>query len=407
MSGHCSWTSTARRLGALVLLGLGLSVTLAVRADERGDDVTRLLVPGGPVASSVVPLKALVEPGLAEATGEVEIVVQTLDTPLVVAHGEHYKQFGGRMTRNQQREHLSRSHDSLEALLGQIRGMGGRELGRVDRALVAAAVAVDASKIEAIAQLPNVRSVRRVHDYQLHLTETVPYIGAEAVQAAGVDGTGVRVAVLDSGIDYTHSKLGGAGTAADYVAATRTNTAIGARRLHRLLPQRQGHGWLRLRRRDLAQRRPCTRPRSDRHGGQRRHGTHVADIIAGRGRRPAHGRGARRAACTRSRSAAPCRPRAAASRCSRAWTSPSIPNGDGDISDAVDVDQHVAGLALRPDEDDLTRGARQRRARSASSSSPRPATAPTGRTSSSSPSIGARGHQRRPDAGALGRANRS
>jgi subtilisin family serine protease len=214
-------------VGPLALLGLALSVTFAVRADERGDDVARLLVPQGPVASSVVPLKAFVEPGLAEGTGEVEIVVQTLDTPLVVAHGEHYKQFGGGMTRNQQREHLRRSRDSQEALLGQIRGMGGRELGRVSRALVAVAVSVDASKIDAIAELANVRSVRRVHDYQVDLTETVPYIGAKAVQDAGVDGKGVRVAVLDSGIDYTHSKLGGSGSVGDYSLCYATNTTIG------------------------------------------------------------------------------------------------------------------------------------------------------------------------------------
>ncbi|MEO1335520.1 MAG: S8 family serine peptidase, partial [Myxococcota bacterium] len=38
------------------------------------------------------------------------------------------------------------------------------------------------------------------------------------VQAAGVDGTGVRVAVLDSGIDYLHADLGGSGDVAEYEA---------------------------------------------------------------------------------------------------------------------------------------------------------------------------------------------
>ncbi|MDQ2966621.1 MAG: S8 family serine peptidase, partial [Chloroflexota bacterium] len=59
----------------------------------------------------------------------------------------------------------------------------------------------------------------------MDLSETVPYIGAAAVQAAGFDGTGVRVAVLDSGIDYTHIAFGGAGTPDAYQAAYGTSLA--------------------------------------------------------------------------------------------------------------------------------------------------------------------------------------
>jgi hypothetical protein len=46
----------------------------------------------------------------------------------------------------------------------------------------------------------------------------VPYIGAADVQADGFDGSGVSVAVLDSGVDYYHAALGGSGNPADYAA---------------------------------------------------------------------------------------------------------------------------------------------------------------------------------------------
>ena len=68
------------------------------------------------------------------------------------------------------------------------------------------------------------QGVRRVMDYKLDLSETVPYVGGAALQARGTDGAGVRVAVLDSGIDYTHKNLGGAGTADAYTAAWGTAT---------------------------------------------------------------------------------------------------------------------------------------------------------------------------------------
>src|SRR5437762_749889 len=84
---------------------------------------------------------------------------------------------------------------------------------------------VRAYQVPAVAALPGVRTVRQLHDYQLDLSETVPYIGATAVQNVGFNGAGVRVAVLDTGIDYTHKFFGGPGTAAAYTAAYGTTTA--------------------------------------------------------------------------------------------------------------------------------------------------------------------------------------
>jgi subtilisin family serine protease len=82
---------------------------------------------------------------------------------------------------------------------------------------------IDVAQVKA---LENDRAVTRIApagDYKRNLTETVPYIGAETLQGLGATGKGVRVAVLDSGIDYTHASLGGAGTAAAYAAAWGTS----------------------------------------------------------------------------------------------------------------------------------------------------------------------------------------
>lgn len=84
---------------------------------------------------------------------------------------------------------------------------------------------IDVNEVKA---LQNDRAVTRVApagNYKRNLTETVPYIGAETLQGLGVTGKGVRVAVIDSGIDYTHAALGGVGTAAAYAAAWGTSAA--------------------------------------------------------------------------------------------------------------------------------------------------------------------------------------
>ena len=69
--------------------------------------------------------------------------------------------------------------------------------------------------LAALAELPQVKRVH--HDYEVNITlaESVPLIGAPEVwalqdsQARSVTGHGVVVAIIDTGIDYTHPDLGG------------------------------------------------------------------------------------------------------------------------------------------------------------------------------------------------------
>ena len=69
------------------------------------------------------------------------------------------------------------------------------------------------------------------------LSETVPYIGAAAAQAAGNDGAGVRVAVFDSGIDYTPPQPGRRRAASAAYDGRRRDASPNA-----VLPHQQG-GW--------------------------------------------------------------------------------------------------------------------------------------------------------------------
>ena len=105
-------------------------------------------------------------------------------------------------------------------------------LGSAQRALNAVMLRIDARQL---AGLSRKQPGRRAHqpggpNYHLDLSETVPYIGATAAHDAGFTGDGIRVAVLDSGVDYTHAALGGPGTRAAYDAAYGINTQSGHNR---------------------------------------------------------------------------------------------------------------------------------------------------------------------------------
>ncbi len=107
-----------------------------------------------------------------------------------------------------------------DAFLNSVRNVdpNARVLGQVQLVLNAILVEVDASVLPQLAQDLRVVRIAPVGNYEMDLSETVPYIGASAVQAKGFTGKGIKVAVLDSGIDYIHAALGGSGNPADFAA---------------------------------------------------------------------------------------------------------------------------------------------------------------------------------------------
>lgn len=255
-------------------------------------------------------------------------------------------------------DHRKRIADAQSALAGRIGSLGGKELARVQTAHNAIAVRIDAAQLSQLAALSGVAKVRPVLHYQMTLSETVPYVGAAAVQAGGVDGSGVRVAVIDSGVDYTHSNLGGAGTAAAYEAAWGTSHADPRNTTtDGLFPTAKvvggydfvGETWGVVNGAAVGTRTEDPDPID--FGG---HGTHVADIIAGRSTDGAHKGMAPGATLLAVKACS-----AVSSSCNgiallKAMDFALDPDGDGDTGDAVDVINLSLGSDYGQFQDDLT-----------------------------------------------------
>ena len=199
-----------------------------------------------------------------------------------------------------------------DQVIAQVEADGGKVLGRfhtLSSGFVAEMTGVSASKLTA---RPDVARVSLVRDYQLDLSETVPWIGASQLQELGITGKGVNVAVIDSGIDFTHKAFGGPGTTEawemayfgdDPACATGTEPAV---RQRSKLPDPAffgpnapkvkggwdfvGAAWKPAGLPEVPDPNPIDADCRRRPGG---HGTHVADIIGGL---PYPGTGCRRCA---------------------------------------------------------------------------------------------------------------
>jgi subtilisin family serine protease len=232
-----------------------------------------------------------------------------------------------------------------DAFLTRVRSIdpNARVLGQVQLVLNAVFVQVDATKLPELARDPAVVRIARVGNYEKDLLETVPYIGASAVHTAGPKGKGVKVAVLDSGIDYTHARLGGSGNPADYAANNPNIVEPGTFPTGKVVGGFDfvGSVW------PGAAEAPDPDPLDD--GPQAGHGTHVGHIIGGQG------------------GVAPSVDLYAVKVCSSVSTSCSgfslimgmefavDPNGDGKVKDQVDIINMSLGASYgQPFDDDLS-----------------------------------------------------
>jgi subtilisin family serine protease len=143
--------------------------------------------------------------------GRVSVVVH-LDKESLASAGAELKA-EGRVT-------LAASVAALQNdVAAQVNALGGNVVGRFQNLSSGLAVEIDVSQLDDLRNLPNVVDVRPVNHYEMDLSETVPWIGAAAVQNLGYYGAGINVAVIDSGVDYTHIKLGGPRTEGAYAEA--------------------------------------------------------------------------------------------------------------------------------------------------------------------------------------------
>lgn len=115
---------------------------------------------------------------------------------------------------------LKTAQDNLKA---RIVRAGGRVLGQYQYAYNGLKVRIAGRGIAALSALPGVAAVHGVKVYSFDNVESVPFIGAPAAWTdLGVTGNGQTIAVIDTGVDYTHANLGGVGTAAAFNANDST-----------------------------------------------------------------------------------------------------------------------------------------------------------------------------------------
>ena len=205
-----------RLLAALGAIALTLPATAALAATPDADPSSRF-----PSSASRGAIDSSFTPAAIGADGRVSVVIEMTGDPVAVVQAEK----GRELSAGEVGAIKSELEQAQEPVADVIADKGGDVQAQMQSAYNGIQASVPASELDAVAALPGVVAIHPARSYTVDNAVSVPFLGVPQVwQNTGYTGKNVKVAIIDTGIDYTHATFGGPGTSAAYEAAHAAET---------------------------------------------------------------------------------------------------------------------------------------------------------------------------------------
>ncbi|HEY6327882.1 MAG TPA: S8 family serine peptidase, partial [Blastocatellia bacterium] len=167
----------------------------------------------------------------------VNVLIELVDEPAVKIYArqmavqglstEQKKAAAAAATRTQ----INLLKERQQAIASVVTGpeFGAKEIYRVQRAINGIAIQIESSKLEALRNLPGVKAVYIITPEYPVTAISMPFLGMPNLWGntlglpSDITGTGVKIGIIDTGVDYQHPNFGGTGALADYQANPRTS----------------------------------------------------------------------------------------------------------------------------------------------------------------------------------------
>ncbi len=167
-------------------------------------------------AESSGKIDSTVRPRSLSRDSKVQVIVEVEGDPVAVVESNEGRKLSA-SERKAVRDDLRKKQDKVART---VTGRGGEVRSTMQSAYNGLRVELKSSQLDAVAALPEVVAIHAVPLHTLDNTVSVPFLGVPQVwESTGYTGRNVKVAIIDTGIDYTHANFGGPGTVAAYEAA--------------------------------------------------------------------------------------------------------------------------------------------------------------------------------------------
>ncbi|MCP2169956.1 S8 family peptidase [Goodfellowiella coeruleoviolacea] len=221
--GRVAVRSAVAVMAVALTAGTGAGVAIGQEAGS-GEPLAQPVPSADGLSSAQLQLK--LSPRLTAAQGKVTAFVELDRQPAVDVFNEKQSQGADKNAAKQAAtKAVADTGEVANRVVGQLRSRdaGTKELYRTANGVPGVVVTADAAQVRELAQLPDVKSIRTV------VPKTRTNASADQLtkalnvwQQTGRYGDGVRIGIIDTGIDYTHADFGGPGTKEAYQAIDRT-----------------------------------------------------------------------------------------------------------------------------------------------------------------------------------------
>jgi subtilisin family serine protease len=202
---------------AALLLPLGIGTASA--AAPAAKPAPR---PASHVPANLHTAGSLHAPGALPTQGRVSVMLELDARPAAAAYSSalHLGLPTARTASRSAAKAVERQQRSVESSFSHS-ATRATTLFRVHALYSGVAVVTDASHLPALAHLPGVKAIHLLTPKKATNANTVPLTGAPQAWETGASGTGpgVTIGIIDTGIDYTHADFGGPGTVGAYNTA--------------------------------------------------------------------------------------------------------------------------------------------------------------------------------------------
>ncbi len=170
-----------------------------------------------------IPSDTPMKPFATRQTAPTTVVVLLSGDPVATVQ----RNVGRRLNAGERASIMAARSAEQQTLHPSIEALGGKVLSHMQGALNGIKIKIARNRLAALRRLPGVVDVLKVGTYERVNTNAIPLMGVpQAWQSAAGNflGQGMKIAIIDTGIDYTHANFGGPGTVAAYQTAKATNT---------------------------------------------------------------------------------------------------------------------------------------------------------------------------------------